>query len=129
MSPTPATAYQNWMQTMTTRVAKEEIALLMPSRLTHYFTDDRESLPETEENSLAGRIGAGFARLRAWIAARRANEEAVNELARLSDHELSDIGLVRSDLLRVSDPEFVAAHNAERLAATTFGTRTYRAHG
>jgi uncharacterized protein YjiS (DUF1127 family) len=114
---------------MTTRVAKEEIAILMPSRLTHYFTDDRETLPATEGTTLGGRIATGFARVRTWLGARRANEQAVNELARLSDHELSDIGLVRSDLLRVNDPEFVAAHNSERLAASTFGLRNYHAHG
>ena len=67
--------------------------------------------------------------MRAWLAARRANEEAVNELARLSDHELADIGLVRSDLLRVNDPEFVATHNAERVMAGRYGMRAGHVHG
>jgi uncharacterized protein YjiS (DUF1127 family) len=129
MSPTPATAYQNWMQTMTTRVAKEEIAMMMPSRLTHYFTDDRETLPQTEARSLMARIGAGVARVGDWLATRRANENAVKELARLSDRELADIGLVRSDLLRVTDGAFVASHNAEREAAGSFGLRNRHAHG
>jgi uncharacterized protein YjiS (DUF1127 family) len=117
------------MQTMTTRVAKEEIAMMMPSRLTHYFTDDRETLPETEGRSLLARIGDGVASVRAWLAARRANENAVKELARLSDRELADIGLVRSDLLRVNEIAFVASHNAEREAAGSFGLRNGHAHG
>lgn len=117
------------MQTMTTRVAKEEIAILMPSRLTHYFTDDHESLPQSDEGSFIGRIGAGFARLRGWLAERRANQDAVAELARLSDHELADIGLVRSDLHRVNEPAFVASHNAERGVNATLGLRDLHAHG
>ncbi|MDE2334347.1 MAG: DUF1127 domain-containing protein [Rhodospirillales bacterium] len=114
---------------MTTRVAKEEIAILMPSRLTHYFTDDREDLPQGEEGSIGGGFGGLFARLRTWLAARRANEEAVAELARLSDHELADIGLVRSDLLRVSDPGFASSYNAERFAAGAYGVHPEHAHG
>ncbi len=114
---------------MTTRVAKEEIAILMPSRLTHYFTDDHETMPENDEPSLFARIGTGIVRLRTWLAARRANEEAVNELSRLSDHELADIGLVRSDLLRVNDAHFAATYNAERAAAGATGLAASHAHG
>ncbi len=118
---------------MTTRVAKEEIAILMPTRLTHYFTDDMQSLPEnaseTAETSIFARIGGVFAGLRARLAARRARDAAVTELSRLSDHELSDIGLVRSDLLRVNDPGFVASHNAERAAVAAYGLQTLHARG
>ena len=118
---------------MTTRVAKEEIAILMPTRLTHYFTDDLQSLPEnaseTGRASLVARIGAAFSGLRARLAARRARGAAVAELSRLSDHELSDIGLVRSDLLRVTDPGFVASHNAERAAASVYGLQMSQAQG
>lgn len=118
---------------MSTRVAKEEIAILMPTRLTHYFTDDMQSLPEsssgTGESSIVARIGAVVAGLRARLAASRAHGAAVAELSRLSDHELSDIGLVRSDLLRATDPGFVASHNAERAAASVYGLQTMHAQG
>ncbi len=113
---------------MTARVAKEEIAMLMPSRLTHYFTDDREDLPQGEASATGTGLGGLFARLRTWLAARRANEEAVAELARLSDHELADIGLVRSDLLRVTDPDFALTYNAERAAAGAYGIHPEHAH-
>ena len=36
----------------------------------------------------------------------------LNELAMLSDHELSDIGLSRSDIPRVFDPDFAAERAA-----------------
>ncbi len=118
---------------MTARVAKEEIAILMPTRLTHYFTDDTQNLPEgaseTGEMSVFARVAAAVAALRERLAARRARSAAVTELARLSDHELSDIGLVRSDLLRVNDPGFVASHNAERAAASVYGLQTVHARG
>jgi uncharacterized protein YjiS (DUF1127 family) len=40
---------------------------------------------------------------------------ALDELQLMSDHELSDIGLSRSDLARVFDPE----HNADLISRTT----------
>ncbi|MFL5257278.1 MAG: DUF1127 domain-containing protein [Rhodopila sp.] len=51
--------------------------------------------------------------LAAWLAARvatfqawRRDREAAAELAAMSNHELMDIGLSRSDLSRVFDPAF-----------------------
>ena len=42
----------------------------------------------------------------------------MDELAGLTDHELSDIGLNRGDLSMAFDPNFVAQHNSERFGAT-----------
>ncbi len=44
--------------------------------------------------------------LGAWISAYRERQAVINELSRLSDRELDDIGLSRADLHRVFDPEF-----------------------
>jgi uncharacterized protein YjiS (DUF1127 family) len=48
--------------------------------------------------------GAWLSRKVAAFVAWRRNGEAVSELAAMSDRELTDIGLSRSDLLRVFDP-------------------------
>lgn len=108
---------------MTTRVAHESA-----SRLGHYFTAEDETLSSAPATGFAGLV-ARFAALRQRMATRRAHNTALAELARLSDHELSDIGLVRSDLLRVNDPDFVAAHNAARSAASVYGLQSALVRG
>lgn len=106
------------MKTMTTLAAHESA-----SRLGHYFTAEEEILPMAPVTGFAGLV-ARFTALRERLAARRNRNTALAELARLSDHELSDIGLVRSDLLRINDPNFVAAHNAARSSASVYGLRS-----
>ncbi len=98
-------------------VAKEEIALLMPNRLSHYFQDDAIYTPGPERKpaGLFTRI-ATFFRMVAEMPRRAA---ILQELSALSDHELADIGLVRADLARVFDLDFFERRNAERKAAGT----------
>lgn len=97
---------------MSAHVAKDEIALMMPERLAHYFTDDAEySQPsETESHGLFSAIGAVVR----WFAEMPRRHAVLDELNSLSDHELSDIGLHRADLTQVFDARFVAERNAER---------------
>jgi uncharacterized protein YjiS (DUF1127 family) len=46
----------------------------------------------------------------AWLRQWRQRRQVMAELALMSDHELSDIGLSRADLSRVFDPAFAADH-------------------
>ncbi len=102
---------------MNTRIAKEEMALMMPTRLGHYFTDDAEYVvPASDTPGVLARIGAFFGAL-AELPRRRA---VMNELTRLTDHELADIGLTRGELDRVFDAEFAAARATSRVAARPF---------
>ena len=55
--------------------------------------------------------------VRQWIADRvtavvewRHRQEVMREMELMTDHELADIGLTRSDLQRVFDPEFALNH-------------------
>jgi uncharacterized protein YjiS (DUF1127 family) len=99
---------------MTNRIAKDEMALLMPNSLGHYFQDDASDMPPADEQpSLFARI-AGFAR---WVAALPQRQAVLAELNALSDHELADIGLSRSDLPMVFDADFAAQRTNERVAA------------
>jgi uncharacterized protein YjiS (DUF1127 family) len=61
-------------------------------------------------------IGLGFAALARKIAAHAERRSVLNELSRLSDRELADIGLTRGDLLLVFDPGFAAQREAARTA-------------
>jgi len=54
------------------------------------------------KTGLAGWLAARVAAFQAW----RRDQEAAAELAAMSNHELADIGLSRSDLSRVFDPAF-----------------------
>lgn len=61
-----------------------------------------------------GGRGTLFARLAAYISEKRHQFAVMNELSELSDRELSDIGLVRSDIPRIFDRGFAERHEAGR---------------
>jgi uncharacterized protein YjiS (DUF1127 family) len=97
----------------TAHVARNDGSLLRSNSFSHYFDDDSDHLvqPEPQRANLFGRIGAAFR----WLAEMPRRSAVLNELGSLSEHELADIGLTRSDLPRVFDPNFAAQHNRDRL--------------
>lgn len=89
--------------------SKEELALSMPSSLSHYFKDDAAyESRDAARPGLTARIAAGLR----WLAALPTRHATMNELQSLSEHELADIGLSRSELSRVFDPDFTSARSA-----------------
>ncbi len=52
------------------------------------------------------------ARTMAWLSDMPRRRQVLNELRSLSDHELADIGLARSDLNRVFDANFVNSYRS-----------------
>ncbi len=103
---------------MTIRYATDELALMMATSMSSYFTpSDRGFNSEYAafyfDTPVPTRPGI-VARISAWLK-RRA---AVSELSALTDHELADIGLSRGELATAFDQNVVAARNAER-----FGTK------
>jgi uncharacterized protein YjiS (DUF1127 family) len=89
---------------MNMRVAKEEIALLMPASLSHYADEPRLFVETIRKGFLASIVSA----LRFLV--ELPNRHAVMlELNDMSDRELADIGLHRAELGRVFDPNFVAS--------------------
>lgn len=60
--------------------------------------------------ALARWFGAGVARIREYSRRRH----VMSELSRLSDRELADIGLSRSDIGSIYSEEFAARRQAER---------------
>lgn len=60
------------------------------------------------------RLLRGFA---ARVAASRGRRAAIDELTRMSDGQLADIGLSRGEIHRVFDPEFARARNDPRRVA------------
>lgn len=106
-------------------VSKEEIALLIPNTLSHYFKDEVDYMPKVEEEGvhLFARIGAMFR----WIAELPQRRAVMDELSALSEHELADIGLTRSDLPHVFDPAFSEQRNSERQRARFGASRSVNA--
>jgi uncharacterized protein YjiS (DUF1127 family) len=99
---------------MTSRIARDEMALLMPNSLGHYFQEDASDTPRDDEQpGLFARIG-DFAR---WVASLPKRQAVLSELNALSDHELADIGLSRGELPMVFDADFAARRTNERFAA------------
>lgn len=60
------------------------------------------------------RVAGWFSRLLAKIAEWQRRRAVMQEMAMMTDRELSDIGLSRSDLARVFDPTFAANHTRGR---------------
>ena len=91
---------------MNAPLAKDQLALLMSDSLTYRgaaveTSDARPSAWQAAKLALSG-----FAARLRDMPRRRA---VLNELNGLTDRELADIGLQRSELNRVFDPRFVAA--------------------
>jgi uncharacterized protein YjiS (DUF1127 family) len=97
---------------MTARVAKEEMALLMPTSLSHYAPTSTQTYSDAPAagHGLVQRLADAFR----WIVELPTRRAVISELSALSDHELSDIGLSRSELSRVFDPAFIARRDAQR---------------
>ncbi len=70
--------------------------------------DDDALVPRTR--AAKHPIATWFAHLFAKFAEWQRRRAVIQEMAMMSDRELADIGLTRSDLARVFDPDFVAAH-------------------
>jgi len=79
---------------MNAYTSREELALLPANRVSY---PEHHSAARSLKPSLYGRVVEWFHR-----------QAAMNELSQLSDRELADIGLGRSDLQHVFDPAFVA---------------------
>lgn len=89
---------------MSTRIALDEMAKMMPNSIGHYFRDDAIAAPATRPGLLA-RIGAAFR----YIAQLPYRRRVMNELYSLSAHELADIGLTRAEVPLVFDLDFAAS--------------------
>jgi uncharacterized protein YjiS (DUF1127 family) len=108
----PTTAGLHRTSKMSQRLAKEEMALLMPNTLSHYFKDDPEQLPVmTDDTGVFARLGGALR----WLAELPRRRRVMDELSSLSEHELADIGLSRGDVANVFDPNFALRHNRDKL--------------
>ncbi len=96
---------------MTARVAKEEMALLLPNSLSNYAAfAPGEAEAFRPQNGFVQKLADALR----WMVELPRRRAVMDELNTLSDHELSDIGLTRSELSRVFDPTFIAQREKRR---------------
>jgi uncharacterized protein YjiS (DUF1127 family) len=86
---------------MTAPITKDQLAFSLGNL--SYIDASYDEQPTARP---AARTHSVFAWLRQW----RQRRQVMAELALMSDRELADIGLSRSDLSRVFDPAFAADH-------------------
>jgi len=71
--------------------------------------------PQTRSfGSRGGSRSGWFSRFMAAVGAWRQRQAVLSEMQTMTDRELADIGLSRSDLVRVFDPAFAADHARAR---------------
>jgi uncharacterized protein YjiS (DUF1127 family) len=92
---------------MNASIARDQLSFSL-GNLSYIGPSYEEVAPAVEKPS--NRLGTWVARLVAALAEWRQRRVVMHELAMMSDRELSDIGLTRSDLGRVFDPAFAAEH-------------------
>jgi len=88
---------------------------MLPNTMSRYYREGNAGGPQqasdnSEKRGLFARVAAALR----WVAETPRRSAVIDELSTLSDHELADIGLNRSDLGRVFDPEFIEARETER---------------
>ena len=97
---------------MSAPITKTELSFKLPQMLSYHSTwDDADYEPArpARHTGLLARMAEGIrTRAAAWTARHRAMEE----LADMTDRELADIGLSRSDIPRVTERDFIEEHAA-----------------
>jgi uncharacterized protein YjiS (DUF1127 family) len=94
---------------MSAQIANSQFAFRLPS-LSYVDAEWEELDPQVPSASPEGARNRGLAawwsRQAAAFVAWRRNNQAATELATMSDRQLADIGLSRSDLTRVFDADY-----------------------
>jgi uncharacterized protein YjiS (DUF1127 family) len=92
---------------MNAHVTNEQMARLMPANLS---VARAPAVARQRKSGLTQKLAGIFQ----WLADLPRRRAVLDELRSLSDHELADIGLSRSDLSQIFDPKFVAERNTAR---------------
>ncbi len=90
---------------MNVRVAKEEMALMIPASLSRFAPAGEHDGQDARNGTLSARIGSAVR----WLLEMPRRRAVMDELATLSDRELADIGLTRDSLSDVFNLQFVTA--------------------
>lgn len=101
---------------MSAPISKSDLSFHLPQSFSYHSTWDDADYEPAKPLSLRGRLVLSFRHARARLARWSDRRIALAELSGMNDRELSDIGLTRSDIARVTDPSFIDEHAGRGLA-------------
>lgn len=91
---------------MAAHISKEQLGLMLPGTMNHYFQDEPIYLDGIRPGLLA--------RLAATVTGWFARRAEIEEIAGMSDAQLADIGITRAEAPLVFDAGFAARREHER---------------
>ena len=101
-----------WNETMTAQITKDQFNYSLGNASYVDYSVDEPPARVFEVPTLG--IGGFLRRMVAAVADWRRRQAVIREMEMLTDRDLADIGLTRSDLPRVFDPEFATDHSRGR---------------
>lgn len=100
---------------MSAPINKHEFDFKLPEMLSYHTTWDDADYEPAQPRQREGWLHHLIAAPGRVIAELARRHRAMNELARLGDRELSDLGITRSDIPRIFDADFAAEHASRGL--------------
>ena len=98
----------HWNETMTAQITKDQLNYSLGNVSYVDYSVDEPPARVLEIPTLG--IGKFLHRMVSAVADWRRRQAVIREMEMLTDRDLADIGLMRSDLPRVFDPDFAADH-------------------
>lgn len=100
---------------MSAPINKYEFDFKLPPMSSYHSTWDDADYEPAQSSPREGRLHHLMAAPWRVITELARRHRAMNELARLGDRELSDLGITRSDIPRIFDADFAAEHASRGL--------------
>lgn len=112
------TRVKDGLRPMSAPLAKTDLVFKLAtsqSYIDHTYDPAPRTAAQAAPHGLFRQIGDGLASLAQGIRTWAARQATLSEMGMMSDRDLADIGLTRTDVPRVFDADFVADHARGRI--------------